>query len=267
MAPTREELLAYLRQARADAPLLTKDELAALALARFAGGRDAASPETEQPAGQIETALKIPAASEQLLDAQQLLLLIEELSLPEQIENAADQSAARPEPQPPVWPVVNRRLVYKTVLLGVLFAVVIAAAYRYGLDTAPPTEAEPAVAAVAAVRTAVPDETGDVSRFGKRFAGNSSYYDTKYRGKILEMVGIVDSVERSENGRIHVTLLLADQKNSVMRARFQFMPDQTEAISLAQGTMAVIKGRYSRYQDKVIDLFPASVVYNGAQEE
>jgi hypothetical protein len=165
----------------------------------------------------------------------------------------------------PGWPVLNRRLIVATLLAATVFSAVIAGAYFYGLQTLPPKPQ--VVVSVAALSKTVPYETGEVSRFGKRFAGNVPYYDDKYSSKVLEMVGVVEIVERNPEGYLEATLLLADQKNSVSRARFRFLPEQEEAIALARGTMAVLKGNYVSYKDGMIQLFPAVVVYNGAQPE
>ena len=120
---------------------------------------------------------------------------------------------------------------------------------------------------VVTLRKTSPDETGELAQFGKRFAGNASFYNDKYQNKILEMLGVVELVERKPDGCLEATLLLADSRNKVFRARFRFLPEQEEAIALARGTMAVIKGKYMSYSDGVLMLFPSVIVYNSAQPD
>lgn len=262
MAPTKAELLAYLRQAQADYPLLTKEELTALALANFAGELSEVKPVPEKTANNAESAPRTTVVSDQLIEEQ--LTIKDSASTPG--ITAAPPSEPHQDSAESVWPVLNRQVVLVTLLVAIAFSAVIAGAYFYGLRTLPPNESVVASVAVLS-KTTVPYETGEVTRFGKRFAGNASYYDDKYRNKVLEMVGLVEVVERNAEGCLEATLLLVDQKNTVFRARFRFLPEQEEAIALTRGTMAVLKGNYTRYKDGMIRLFPAVVVYNSAQPE
>lgn len=171
---------------------------------------------------------------------------------------------SQPEPTVPVWPVLNRRMVWLTLVVAVLFAAVISAAYVFGLRAKAPSHQEPPIP-ISVLEKTVPDEIGEVSLFVKRFAANAARYEKKYHGRVLEMVGVVEEVTRTPAGYFEATLMLANQSNQVYRACFRFMPEQTEAIYLARGTLAVLKGRYSSYQAGIVNLFPAVVVYHAAQ--
>ena len=279
--PTEAEILAYLRQVHEEHPLLTKQELAVAAWTQFAGEW-----ETDKPAGASDTELAEQEWMNELAQriGQQLVLLdadlspdiavmsARELEAESQLETALE-AAIEPEPEleiepetelepPPasVWPALNKRIVGLTVLLAVLFAAVISGAYLLALRNKTPQPQE--VTPVSILNATIPDEIGEVSFFGRRFATNPAPYEKKYQGKILEMVGLVESVSRNSDGYLEVTLVLADQRNVVYRACFRFTPEQTEPIDLARGTIAVLKGRYFAYQDGKVTLFPSVVVYN-----
>ncbi|MDF2501735.1 MAG: hypothetical protein K0Q77_2449 [Anaerosporomusa subterranea] len=261
MAPTKAELLAYLRQARAEYPLLTKEELEALALAHFAGGLSEVKPTPEKTVPQAESAPRTAVVSDQLIEER---ITIADSNPPSVITAALTQETPQHNAEI-VWPVLSRRVVFVTLIIAMAFSAVIAGSYFYGLRTPPPKGK--VIASVTDLSETAPYETGEVTQFGKRFAGNASYYDDKYHSKVLEMVGMVEVVERNSEGYLEATLLLVDQRNTVFRARFRFLPEQEEAIALARGTMAVLKGNYARYKDGMIRLFPAVVVYNSAQPE
>lgn len=81
-------------------------------------------------------------------------------------------------------------------------------------------------------------------------------------------MGIVEIVERTAEGELQATLMLADpKKNTIFRAQFRFLPEQLEAVNLARGTVAVLKGRYIGQKAAIMQFYPAGIVYNGAQPD
>ena len=253
MAPTREELMAFLRQAKEENPQLTKHELAARALAHFAQQRKSAVKET------IETKeIVLPAGSPNVMtpDEQQELVQSE--------TEAEPQAAAAPKYRMVLTSILGlkKRLV---LLLFAVFCLVLAGVGLFAAQFTTVPAKEDLLEEAAKVQASLPAEIGDVLYFGKRITNNQSYYDKKYRNQVLEVVGLVEYVERTAEGYLQATLVLHDYKNSVSRVQFRFLPEQTEAIGLARGTMAVLKGRYVGQKDKVMQFYPAAIVFNGAQ--
>jgi hypothetical protein len=262
MAPTQEELLVFLQQAQIDHPHLTKEEITVLAVGHFA--QKEVSQIDQAPAG---VPIKEEAFKETFIEPPRRFKA--QLLLPPGRGGLVDVLADTelPAASTDIPPRITNRKVVVAIFTTAVFLAVLAGTYLFvGLLPVRPTHEEMA-SSVITLRKTSPDETAEVTLFGKRLAGNSSFYNDKYQNKILEIVGVVESVERKTDGCLEATLMLTDSKRKVFRARFRFLPEQGEAIALARGAMAVIKGKYISYKEGALTLYPSVIVYNSAQPD
>lgn len=172
MAPTREELLNYLRQAQAANPQMTKEELTARALEHFTAQQQ-----------------KIEETADIILPARPIMISSEQFDAPAgtPAPEVYPASAAEAEYRSLFMSIAGRRI--RASLLAIAgFCLVVLLGTVLLVCLAPPQPArEDLLAKAAAIQASPPAETGDMLRFGKRFAGNSAYYDKKYRDQILEL--------------------------------------------------------------------------------
>lgn len=259
MPANREQLLALLQQARTQNPNMTKSELAALLRTQLASGTAGGDSQLQPDVDHTDT-------SDSVSEDHLLQQAAAEPEMQESSEKTVPADDGVPaSPQSDRKPLLSRRSIGITLFLAACVSCVAAGVYIFSIFLPSQPTYESTLADAISLANTPPAETGELTRFGKRFANDSSYYQDKYKNKVLEMVGMVEVVERQADGYLDVTLLLADPKKQPFRARFRFMREQGEAVALASGTMAVLKGRYVGYHDGVMRFFPATIVYNDAQ--
>lgn len=285
MPPTKAELLTFLEQLQTQYPQMNKQQLTALALAYF--NRNSNTNDDQPiPNQNAVTPAKMDlqtTSAELVIDshdldstAKQIDAEAEPLPAPD-IEQVETTTTAIITPSkerqginnalPVTTTSSSHKLQLPLILLSV-FIVFLGIGIWIFQITEPAAALKAPEATPAPIKTeAPPADIGHLSNFADKFIGDEVFYNNKYQHQLLEIIGTVEFVKLNPQNELEIQLRTTERSRSAFRARFRFLPNQQPPLELKKGDLAVLKGRYLSYSDKIIHLYPAVIIYHNANTQ